>query len=224
VPGLPITVLGGIAFGPVWGTVYVWIAATIGAGLAFLVARHAARGTVERWVRSMGQVMFGQDDQPTRFVGTVIDISEQKRTQLALKTAGERLAAALEAGAIGTYFWDMRAGTVAHDAGVKAIFGLAPGHLQAVVSRLGGRVRGGERFEHGDVADGVLDGRAVAFRRIVPRHYPAFLAHAVWYHDGARFPALQGVWADEAGRFPWDRWFRRELRDAQPVLFEPEPA
>ena len=50
VPGLPITVLGGVAFGPVWGTVYVWIAATIGAGLAFLVARYAVRSTVEGWV------------------------------------------------------------------------------------------------------------------------------------------------------------------------------
>ena len=39
VPGLPITVLGGVAFGPLWGTLYVWIGATIGAGRAFLVAR-----------------------------------------------------------------------------------------------------------------------------------------------------------------------------------------
>ena len=52
VPGLPITLLGGLAFGPVRGTVYVSIAATIGAGLAFLVARYALRGMVEGWVRS----------------------------------------------------------------------------------------------------------------------------------------------------------------------------
>ena len=51
-PGLPITVLGGVAFGPVWGTFYVWIAATIGAALAFLVARYAVRSTVEGWVRA----------------------------------------------------------------------------------------------------------------------------------------------------------------------------
>jgi len=50
VPGLPITVLGGVAFGPLWGTLYVWIAATVGAGLAFLAARYGVRGTVERWV------------------------------------------------------------------------------------------------------------------------------------------------------------------------------
>ncbi len=104
------------------------------------------------------------------------------------------------------------------------LFGLAPEVLHAAVSRLGDRIRHGERFEHGDVVDGILDDRALAFRRIVPRHYAAFLSRAVWYHGGARFPALQAVWADGDGRFPWDRWFPRELRDAQPVLFEPEPA
>ena len=45
-PGSPITVLSGIAFGPVWGVVYVWIGATIGVSLAFLVARYAARELV----------------------------------------------------------------------------------------------------------------------------------------------------------------------------------
>jgi uncharacterized membrane protein YdjX (TVP38/TMEM64 family) len=50
VPGLPITVLGGVAFGPLWGALYVWIAATVGAGLAFLAARYGVRSAVERWV------------------------------------------------------------------------------------------------------------------------------------------------------------------------------
>ncbi len=105
-----------------------------------------------------------------------------------------------------------------------AVFGLAPEVLRGAVEELAERVRLGERFDHGDVADDVLEDRAVAFRRIVPRHYAAFLPRAVWYHDGARFPALQVVWADPDGRFPWDRWVPRELRELPPVLFEPEPA
>lgn len=62
VPGLPITVLGGVAFGPLWGTLYVWIGATIGAGLAFLGARYAVRSTVERWVQASPRIakMDGQ--------------------------------------------------------------------------------------------------------------------------------------------------------------------
>jgi hypothetical protein len=105
-----------------------------------------------------------------------------------------------------------------------AVFGLAPDVLEAAVERIAKRVRDGERFEGGDLAEGVLDDRPVAFRPIVPRHYPARLGYAVWYHGGPRFPALQCVWANPDGHFPWDRWFPRELRDAQPVLFEPEPA
>ena len=42
-PGLPITIVGGIVFGPIWGVVYTITGATIGASLAFLVARYGAR-------------------------------------------------------------------------------------------------------------------------------------------------------------------------------------
>ncbi|WP_246163405.1 TVP38/TMEM64 family protein [Oryzomonas sagensis] len=47
-PGLPITVIGGILFGPVWGVVYAITGATLGASLAFLVARYGARDWVAR--------------------------------------------------------------------------------------------------------------------------------------------------------------------------------
>jgi uncharacterized membrane protein YdjX (TVP38/TMEM64 family) len=50
VPALPLTLLGGLAFGPLRGTVYVSVAATLSAALAFLFARHMARGTVELWI------------------------------------------------------------------------------------------------------------------------------------------------------------------------------
>lgn len=50
-PGLPLTVLGGILFGPIWGTVYVLFGATVGASVAFLVARYMGRGWVEGFVK-----------------------------------------------------------------------------------------------------------------------------------------------------------------------------
>lgn len=46
-PGLPITIAGGILFGPLWGVVYTITGATAGACVAFLVSRHVARGWVE---------------------------------------------------------------------------------------------------------------------------------------------------------------------------------
>jgi len=45
-PGLPITLAGGVLFGPFWGVVYVAIGSTLGAALVFLVARYLARDWV----------------------------------------------------------------------------------------------------------------------------------------------------------------------------------
>lgn len=51
-PGLPITIVGGLIFGAVWGTVWTTIGANLGAGAAFLVGRYLARGMVERRMES----------------------------------------------------------------------------------------------------------------------------------------------------------------------------
>lgn len=46
-PGLPITIVGGILFGPVWGVVYTISGATAGACLAFLISRYVARDWIQ---------------------------------------------------------------------------------------------------------------------------------------------------------------------------------
>lgn len=51
-PGLPVALLAGFAFGPIMGTVYASIGSTLGATAAFLVARYAARSMVEGWAGS----------------------------------------------------------------------------------------------------------------------------------------------------------------------------
>ncbi len=47
VPGIVVTMAAGLAFGPLWGTVVVSISSTVGATLAFLIARYVARDAVE---------------------------------------------------------------------------------------------------------------------------------------------------------------------------------
>jgi len=46
-PGLPISIAGGLIFGAVWGTVWTTIGANLGAAAAFLIGRYAARGLIE---------------------------------------------------------------------------------------------------------------------------------------------------------------------------------
>ncbi len=61
-PGLPITIVGGLLFGPFWGVVYTITSSTAGACLAFLVSRYLARDWIEgklrspRWKRLDGEV------------------------------------------------------------------------------------------------------------------------------------------------------------------------
>jgi uncharacterized membrane protein YdjX (TVP38/TMEM64 family) len=53
IPGSLLTLAGGTIFGLGWGTLYVFVGATLGALGAFLVARYVARATIEKKVLDM---------------------------------------------------------------------------------------------------------------------------------------------------------------------------
>ncbi len=51
-PGLPISIVGAILFGPFWGVIYTISSATLGACVAFLVSRYLARDWIEGKLKS----------------------------------------------------------------------------------------------------------------------------------------------------------------------------
>ncbi len=55
-PGLPITILGAFLFEPLFAIVYASIGSTLGATLAFLVGRYAARDFVANWIKDKEQL------------------------------------------------------------------------------------------------------------------------------------------------------------------------
>jgi uncharacterized membrane protein YdjX (TVP38/TMEM64 family) len=61
IPGSVLTLAAGAIFGLAEGTAYVFVAATIGAVLAFLIARHGARDAIER--RIEGDARFAAIDR-----------------------------------------------------------------------------------------------------------------------------------------------------------------
>lgn len=68
-PGSVVTLVGGALFGPILGTVYVSLASTTAAAVAFLIARYLAADWVER--RASGKlekVKKGIDEQGWKFV------------------------------------------------------------------------------------------------------------------------------------------------------------
>ncbi|MFZ4437965.1 MAG: TVP38/TMEM64 family protein [Syntrophales bacterium] len=69
-PALPFTITGAALFGSLTGVILVSIASTVGAGLAFLIARYVAR---ERMVRRFsGNEIFRKLDRMTKEQGAIV--------------------------------------------------------------------------------------------------------------------------------------------------------
>lgn len=68
-PGSVLTLAGGALFGPLWGTLYNLTGATLGALLAFLVARYLAADWVQaRLAGRLGRLIRGVEAEGWRFV------------------------------------------------------------------------------------------------------------------------------------------------------------
>jgi uncharacterized membrane protein YdjX (TVP38/TMEM64 family)/rhodanese-related sulfurtransferase len=71
-PGSILTIAGGALFGPVWGTFYSLTGATLGATLAFLVARYLASAWVARKAGGrVKQLIEGVEAEGWRFIAFV---------------------------------------------------------------------------------------------------------------------------------------------------------
>ncbi len=71
-PGSVLTIAGGALFGPVWGTFYSLTGATLGATLAFLVARYLASDWVTRKAGGrLKQLIEGVEAEGWRFIAFV---------------------------------------------------------------------------------------------------------------------------------------------------------
>ncbi|MGL4462213.1 MAG: DUF4262 domain-containing protein [Planctomycetia bacterium] len=94
----------------------------------------------------------------------------------------------------------------------------------ALVNNAGAMIKTGARFDAGGTNGDLLDGFTTAFIEIARRHYQDYLGSAEWYYGGAEFPAVQIVWPDRRGFFPWDAEASPEFRRRQPLLDGRPPA
>lgn len=95
------------------------------------------------------------------------------------------------------------------------VFGLEPDILHAIVNAAGEA----EAIPVDVPLTGYLEGCPVVFKRVSKERYKDVFGYALWYHEGDGFDALQCVWPDKAGKFPWDPGFRKDLLPLQPPLY-----
>ncbi|HEX4613052.1 MAG TPA: DUF4262 domain-containing protein [Urbifossiella sp.] len=103
------------------------------------------------------------------------------------------------------------------------LIGQKTDNMYGLVNHMGGRVRGGDRFDPGEPTEGVIERFPVWFVPVEQAHYRDYLGYANWYYGSTDYPVFQCVWPDGAGRFPWDAGVSPGLRTRQPVL-GPAPA
>ena len=98
------------------------------------------------------------------------------------------------------------------------LFGLEVGIMHRLINAIGEQVRAGDRYEHLDEADDLLESENVCFRTVERRHYREYLGCALWFYQGDQFPALQCFWTDAESRYPWHPKCSRAIVALQPNL------
>ncbi|OON68848.1 DUF4262 domain-containing protein [Hymenobacter sp. CRA2] len=65
---------------------------------------------------------------------------------------------------------------------------------------------------------GFLEGHDVRFLVVDKACYADYLGYGMWFYNGRDFPALQLVWPDQQGLFPWQDDFKADWKFLQPLL------
>ncbi len=87
-------------------------------------------GEPERWLFSRGQPITGANGEPERYIGVVIDITERKRMEEALRESELRMRLAQEAAKAGTWEWRLAENRDEWSESAWALYGLKPGQCQ----------------------------------------------------------------------------------------------
>ena len=99
-----------------------------------------------------------------------------------------------------------------------AAVGLPLDVLHGMLNAAGEAVRSGAVLAPGRRYGGLLEGYDCAAVAVAPRWHEELLGMACWYYRGAaEFSALQLVWPDRQGRYPWYADAAPGFRAAQPV-------
>jgi hypothetical protein len=64
------------------------------------------------------------------------------------------------------------------------------------------------------------EGLSVAFVPVDLKHYGEYLGYANWYYGSMSrpYPAVQMVWPDKVGKYPWESGYDQRFLQIQPIL------
>jgi hypothetical protein len=98
------------------------------------------------------------------------------------------------------------------------VFGLPMEVAAELLDGLTDEADGDRRFRAGEKHDGLLVGYPVRFLELPKERYGEFLDVATWAYEGDGFGALQLIWPDKQGRWPWEDGVREGFAASQPII------
>ncbi len=98
------------------------------------------------------------------------------------------------------------------------VVGLPLDLAHQVLNAAGETIRRGAQYAHGSFSREIFERHDSAFRQIQPESSVNYLGWNLWFYDGKYFPALQLIWPDDEGRWPWDAQASEWARERQPLL------
>ena len=100
------------------------------------------------------------------------------------------------------------------------VMGVSETIASQLINLAGGLIANGRVFQPGERTDDLAEGFECTFVPILVEHYRDYLGYCGWFYRSLKqpFPALQLVWPDGRGRFPWDEGYDEKFFKLQKLL------
>ena len=97
-------------------------------------------------------------------------------------------------------------------------FGLTTKTLHEILNNAGEKVKEGNLLTIAQDDMDIFETIPAQFITVDKNRFSDYFGYCMWFNDYKDFPALQLVWSDRQGRFPWYQQFETEFYDRQIIL------
>lgn len=99
------------------------------------------------------------------------------------------------------------------------VFGLKPEVMGSLLNHAKDEIKKGFGFQTDKPYSGFLEGFDVRFLEVNKEYYLDYFGYAGWFYNRSwDFPALQIIWPDKTGKWPWEKDFNENWKFKQPLL------
>lgn len=98
------------------------------------------------------------------------------------------------------------------------VIGIKPALATSMINACYRQMATGVPFTPGARVADLIEGFDCEIGDVAPAHYRRYMGWALWLYEGSSFRALQIIYPDMEGVFPWEPQAHQDFRDWQPLL------